>query len=75
MAGMAGLVSAGVGLFGSLSGKSNANQVQMPQGFQMPPGYMRDAAVNAFDRIGGLPGQDIPGQVLEQYQQILWWSV
>ena len=67
MAGVAGLVSAGVGLFGALNGKSNAQQVQLPPQFNMP--NMGGAAQNAYSGIQNLAGQGVPNQTVPLYQQ------
>ncbi len=67
MAGVAGLVSAGVGLYGAMNGKSTAGNVQLPPQFNMP--YMQNAAQGAIGGIQGLAGQDVPQQTVPLYQQ------
>lgn len=68
MAGIAGLVSAGLGIAGALGGSDTASDVQMPSMFQMP--NMMDAARNAFAGIQHLPGQNVPGQFAPQFADI-----
>ncbi len=69
MAGVAALVSAGVGLYGATQGSSTAGNVPMAQSWQVPQAYMIDAMQNAYGGIGNLPGQQVPGQLVPQYQQ------
>lgn len=68
MAGIAGLVSAGVGLYGALSSNPTANNVNVPQPWVMPG--MTQAADNAMSGIMGLPGQGLPPELLQQFQNI-----
>lgn len=68
MAGIAGLVSAGLGIAGALGGSDTASNVPMPPQFQMP--HMFSSADRAFQGILNLPGQDIPGQYAPQFNQI-----
>jgi hypothetical protein len=68
MAGIAGLVSAGVGIMGALGGSDTASGVQMPQQWQMP--NMTGAANLAYGGIQNLPGQSAPGQFAPQFQDI-----
>ena len=56
------------GIGGSLFGKSTAGDVNLPPMWQMP--NMTEAANAAYGRIGQLPGQNLPGQVLPQFQDI-----
>ena len=65
MALVAAAVSAGGAIYGMTQG-APANNVQMPEMFQMP--NMGSAAQNAYSGIANLPGQGIPGQVVPQYQ-------
>lgn len=67
MAGVAGLVSAGVGIYGALNGKDTASQVQLPPQFNMPG--MTSAANSALGGIQGLAGQGVPQQTVPLYQQ------
>lgn len=68
MAGVAGLVSAGVGLYGALNGKSTASQVQLPPSFQMPG--MTGAATNALGGINSISSttSGVPNQTAPLYQ-------
>lgn len=66
MAGVAGLVSAGVGLFGAISGKDTASKVPLPPQFNMP--NMSGAANAAYGGIGGLAGQDVPQETAPLYR-------
>ena len=50
---VAGLASAGASIFGGLTGNSNAQNVQLPQMWQMP--NMTPAANAAYGDIGSLP--------------------
>ncbi len=68
MAGIAGLVSAGVGIYGALSGSDTASKVQLPPQFTMPNMY--GAADAAYGGIQNLPGQQTPGQFAPQFQNI-----
>lgn len=68
MAGIAALVSAGVGVAGALGGSSTANNVQIPQQYTMP--NMTSAANSAFSGIQNLPGQNVPGQFAPQFADI-----
>ncbi len=67
MAGVAGLVSAGVGLYGALSGHDTASNVQLPPQFNMP--NMTNAANNAYSGINNLTGTGVPNQTAPLYQQ------
>lgn len=67
MAGVAGLVSAGVGIYGALNGSDTASKVQLPPQFQLP--HMTDASTGAYGGITGLAGQDVPQQTVPLYQQ------
>ncbi len=68
MAGIAGLISSGLGIAGALGGSDTASGVPMPQMFQMP--NMGQAANNAFSGIQNLPGQQAAGQFAPQFQDI-----
>lgn len=68
MAGIAGLVSAGVGIAGALGGHDTASGVQLPTMFQMPD--MTAVANRAQAGINNLPGQQYPGQYAGQFNQI-----
>ena len=50
---VAGLASEGASIFGGLTGNSNAQNVQLPQMWQMP--NMTPAANAAYGDIGSLP--------------------
>jgi len=67
MAGVAGLVSAGLGAYGALSGSSTASKVALPPQFNMP--NMAGAAQGAYNGIQGLAGAGIPQQTVPLYQQ------
>lgn len=69
--GVAG-ISAGTSLAG-LFGGSPADNVQLPQQFQMP--YMGQSAQNAYEGIGQLGQYNVPAQLLPQYQQIAQQSI
>jgi len=68
MAGIAGLVSAGLGIAGALGGSDTASQVQLPSQFQMP--HMIDSANGAWSGIANLPGQQYPSQFAPQFASI-----
>lgn len=70
VAGVAGLAGAGMSLgsgIAGLIGGSSADNVQLPQMFQMP--NMGAAANNAFTGIGNLPATQYGQQFLPQYEQ------
>jgi hypothetical protein len=68
MAGIAGLVSAGLGIAGALGGSDTASQVQLPSQFQMP--HMIDSANGAWSGIANLPGTGTPSIFAPQFQNI-----
>ena len=75
MAGVAAIVgavsaatSAGVSIYGAATADAPAGGVSVPRGFDMP--NKAQSAMAAFQGIQNLPGQNIPGQVTPQYEQI-----
>lgn len=67
MAGAIGLAGPIASIAGGLFGSSTAQNVQLPQQFQMPG--MTDAANNAQAGIGSLPATQYGQQFLPQYEQ------
>lgn len=68
MAGIAGLVSAGLSVAGALGGHDTASQVNVPQAFNMP--NMMGAASNAYLGIQNIPGANYAGPYADQFNQI-----